>query len=71
MAKVIVRNVSKSYEKHVLGPCSFTVEEGNTLLVMGPSGSGKSTLLKACAGLLKVEGEILLEDSKRVCVVFD
>ncbi|MBP3399364.1 MAG: ABC transporter ATP-binding protein [Erysipelotrichaceae bacterium] len=71
MAKVIVRNVSKSYEKHVLGPCSFTVEEGNTLLVMGPSGSGKSTLLKACAGLLEVEGEILLEDSKRVCVVFD
>lgn len=71
MARIVVRKVSKTYDKCVLHPVSFTVDAGKTLFVMGPSGSGKSTLLKACAGLIEAEGQIILEDSKRVCVVFD
>lgn len=32
--------------------CSFAVETGKTIGIMGPSGSGKSTLLRLIAGLL-------------------
>lgn len=71
MEKIIVTNVEKSYDRHVLGPCSFVVEEGKTLAIMGPSGSGKSTLIKGCAGLIEVDGQFEIRDLKRLVMVFD
>jgi len=71
MAVIIGKDIIKRYNKVVLGPCSFTVEQGKTLAVLGPSGSGKSTLFKACAHLLETEGKIEIKDLKRCVVVFD
>jgi vitamin B12/bleomycin/antimicrobial peptide transport system ATP-binding/permease protein len=36
---------------HLLKNISFTVKEGEALLIQGPSGSGKSTLLRTMAGI--------------------
>ena len=72
MAKLSVRNLSKSYpngdsgETEVLDNISFDVEEGELLSILGPSGCGKTTLLKIIAGLLEPdEGEVLI-DGQRV-----
>jgi iron complex transport system ATP-binding protein len=35
-----------------LEPCSFSVQEGEILGIIGPNGSGKTTLLKLAAGVL-------------------
>ncbi|MCJ7817668.1 MAG: ABC transporter ATP-binding protein [Candidatus Thorarchaeota archaeon] len=68
MAKLSVRNLSKSYpngnegETEVLDNISFDVEEGELLSILGPSGCGKTTLLKIIAGLLvQDEGEVLID----------
>ena len=47
-----VQHIDKTYEnKPLLKDISFTVEEGQTLCLLGASGSGKSTLLRIIAGL--------------------
>jgi ABC-type Fe3+/spermidine/putrescine transport system ATPase subunit len=47
-----VHRIFKTYEgKPLLNDISFTVEEGETICLLGPSGSGKSTLLRIIAGL--------------------
>lgn len=53
-AVVEVENLSFAYakrQKHIIEQCSFTVEQGEIVGVLGPSGSGKSTLLRLIAGL--------------------
>ncbi|MCK5264119.1 MAG: ABC transporter ATP-binding protein [Candidatus Thorarchaeota archaeon] len=71
MAKLSVRNLSKSYpngdsgETEVLDNISFDIEEGELLSILGPSGCGKTTLLKIIAGLLEPdEGEVLIDGEK-------
>ena len=39
-------------QRVVLSGASFTVSEGELVLVVGPSGSGKSTLLRCINGLV-------------------
>ncbi|MEI8134566.1 MAG: ATP-binding cassette domain-containing protein [bacterium] len=58
-----VRNVSKSFgENHVLRDVSLTIDEGETLTVLGKSGVGKSVLLKVIVGLLEPDsGEVFYE----------
>ena len=47
--------------KPVLEDISFTVEHGQTLIILGPAGCGKSVLMKLANGLLKPDsGEIFL-----------
>lgn len=50
-----VKNLSYRYpfaEKNSLTDISFSLEEGETLLISGPSGCGKTTLLRAINGLV-------------------
>jgi phospholipid/cholesterol/gamma-HCH transport system ATP-binding protein len=57
---VEVKNVSIQFtRKPVLEDISFTVERGETLVILGPAGCGKSVLMKLVNGLLKPDtGEI-------------
>lgn len=58
-----MENISKSFNTHlVLNKLSLTVNQGETLVIIGKSGCGKSVLLKLIIGLLKPEtGRILIE----------
>jgi putative ABC transport system ATP-binding protein len=55
----IYKNVNRSLT--VLENVNFSVEEGETIAIVGASGSGKTTLLGLCAGLDQTStGEIIL-----------
>jgi phospholipid/cholesterol/gamma-HCH transport system ATP-binding protein len=56
------KNVSIQFtRKPVLEDISFTVERGQTLIILGPAGCGKSVLMKLANGLLKPDsGEIFV-----------
>ena len=56
------KNVSIQFtRKPVLEDISFTVDRGQTLVILGPAGCGKSVLMKLANGLLKPDsGEILI-----------
>ncbi len=66
MSLVQVRAIAKSFrqadlEISVLSQLNFTVNQGETLAIVGQSGSGKSTLLSLLAGLDQADsGEILI-----------
>lgn len=52
-----IKNITKKYTKGseefvALDNVSFTVEEGEYIVVSGPSGAGKSTLLYSIAGMI-------------------
>lgn len=61
-----VVNVKKRFgDKVVLDGVSFTLNKGETKVIIGPSGTGKSTLLKSVNRLVVPdEGEIWLEDTE-------
>ncbi len=53
---LVVESVRKEFRvrggtKVAVADCSFTVDPGRTLAVVGESGAGKSTLAKVIAGL--------------------
>ncbi|MDE5897793.1 MAG: amino acid ABC transporter ATP-binding protein [Treponemataceae bacterium] len=58
-----IRNVQKGFDGNsVINNMSFSVEQGEVVVILGPSGCGKSTLLRCINGLESIEGgEILLD----------
>lgn len=64
-----IKNVTKKYGKFVANDdISFTVEDGQIAILLGPNGAGKSTIIKCISGLLRFEGEILVNgfDNKSI-----
>ena len=69
MALLNVENLKKSFgNAHILKGIDFTLNEGETLSVIGPSGGGKTTLLR-CLNLLEIptEGRVTVGNH----VIFD
>ena len=62
MAQVRIKNVKKSYGKHVaLKGINLDIESGAFFTLLGPSGCGKTTLLRAIAGFHQQDdGEIFV-----------
>ena len=57
MARIDIRNVTKSYGKtQVVHGVDFTIADGEFVVILGPSGCGKSTLLRMIAGLEEISG---------------
>ena len=65
MAKVLLKNIKKVYDKNVVAVESFNLEiaDKEFVVLVGPSGCGKSTTLRMVAGLEEItEGELYIED---------
>lgn len=71
MAMLEVKHIEKHFgDTKVLKDVSFSMEEGNTLAIIGSSGSGKTTLLRCLnfletpnGGTISVNGEVLVDGS--------
>jgi multiple sugar transport system ATP-binding protein len=83
---IAARDLKKSFylkgsRRAALDGVSFSVADGETLVVLGPSGAGKTTLLRVIAGLESADaGSIIIDDRdatnlsaerRRVAIVFD
>ena len=57
MAKVELKNLSKTYDKKILAleDINLTIEDGQFFVLLGPSGAGKTTTLRCIAGLEKID----------------
>ena len=66
MAKVILKNISKSFsKKEILKNINLEASDGEFVVLVGASGCGKSTLLRIIAGLeTPTSGEIYIGDEK-------
>jgi multiple sugar transport system ATP-binding protein len=65
MAKVVLKNVTKVFDKKVwaVKDISVDIEDKEFVVLVGPSGCGKSTTLRMIAGLEEItEGEIYIDD---------
>jgi phospholipid/cholesterol/gamma-HCH transport system ATP-binding protein len=58
-----VRNLEKSFGTHkILSGVSFSIDKGESVVIIGRSGGGKSVLLKHLIALLKPDvGQVLIE----------
>ncbi|MGN6789834.1 MAG: ABC transporter ATP-binding protein [Rhodanobacteraceae bacterium] len=68
MATVRLDNVRKVYDngKVAVAGASFTVSDGELLVLVGPSGCGKTTLLRAIAGLESITSGTIAIDGRTV-----
>jgi phospholipid/cholesterol/gamma-HCH transport system ATP-binding protein len=71
-AKLRVEDLHKAFdEKVVLDGLSFSVKDGESLVIVGPSGTGKSVLLKHLIGLIRPDSGRVFVDGKDVWAISD
>ena len=64
---VVFDNVSIQFERNpVLKNISFSVERGETLIILGPAGTGKSVLMKLVNGLLRPDSGTITVFGQRI-----
>ena len=68
MAKVELKNLTKTYDKKILAleDINLTIEDGQFFVLLGPSGAGKTTTLRCIAGLEKIDSGSVLFDNETV-----
>ncbi|MDX1975342.1 MAG: ABC transporter ATP-binding protein [Rickettsiales bacterium] len=67
MAKIELKNICKAFgPKVVLDGVDLSIEQGESLVVIGGSGSGKSVLIKCILGLLSPDSGSITIDGKEV-----
>jgi len=65
MSRFDVNNLHAGYGgRQVIDGLSFSLEEGRLMGILGANGSGKTTLLRSICGILRHEGECLLDGTK-------
>jgi ABC-2 type transport system ATP-binding protein len=61
---LVVENLTKTYGKFIaLSDVSFTVDDGESVLLIGPNGAGKTTIIKSILGLLYYSGKISVDSN--------
>jgi phospholipid/cholesterol/gamma-HCH transport system ATP-binding protein len=71
-AKIRVEDLRKSFDSRVvLDGLSFSVADGESLVIVGPSGTGKSVLLKHLIGLIRPDSGRVFVDGKDVWSLSD
>ncbi|HXM80113.1 MAG TPA: ABC transporter ATP-binding protein [Thermoanaerobaculia bacterium] len=71
-AKLRVEDLHKAFDgKVVLDGLSFSVKDGESLVIVGPSGTGKSVLLKHLIGLIRPDSGRVFVDGKDVWAISD
>jgi ABC-type multidrug transport system ATPase subunit len=59
-----VNHVTKKYGKVIANKdLTFEVGRGQIAVLLGPNGAGKSTIIKCIVGLLRFEGDILVDNT--------
>ncbi|CAB1059202.1 Dihydroxyacetone ABC transport system, ATP-binding protein [Olavius sp. associated proteobacterium Delta 1] len=67
MSEVRLENISKSFKQvDAVKNLSFTVKNGEFVVLLGPTGAGKTTTLRLIAGLEKADGGNIFINKKRV-----
>jgi ABC-type nitrate/sulfonate/bicarbonate transport system ATPase subunit len=70
-AKMVIDGISKSFvtdegSLKVIEPITFTVGDGEIVVIVGPSGCGKSTLINILAGFERPDaGDVLVDNKPR------
>lgn len=76
MTLIEFKNVTKQYFTglhiiNALDDASFTVDEGEFVVILGPSGAGKSTLLNLLGGMEKATSGEILVDGRNIAALND
>lgn len=79
MKVIEVKNLSKKYKNlEVIKDISFSIEEGETLVILGASGSGKSTILRCINNLEKIDkgniiinGRSMIKEEKKGKIIYN
>jgi phospholipid/cholesterol/gamma-HCH transport system ATP-binding protein len=67
---IVLSGVRKSFgERVILDSLDLTVEDGETLVVIGASGSGKSVMLKSIVRLLEIDAGTITVDGQNVATL--
>lgn len=74
MEVLTLKNITMNYqdinnEVTAIDNISFSVEQGEFVVIIGPSGCGKSTLLSIISGILPASsGDIYIDGEKNLCI---